>query len=516
MAVRLIQFVCISSCSLTQVIDNFARLLVDWLRVALHCVPEPLRDVKFDLARRFAQMLKRQTSLNHLCQASRGVVYSNDITTQMLSDWSRVDIHSICKQTLYTMDMYTEREYHVVIRLYEEFESLLEERASIEAFIDWLHSLVDRCVVQASLKRPGSLRRTARQFLLTWSCFGTRIIRDMTLHSAVSFGSFHLLHLMFDDYVMYLVENLYSEERASDLLRSIKGETSLGMSDQEDEVVLPDPRFTSSTFNNPQCSYTSPLGVAMSSTPDRRQSVITDSREWSTSTPRVGYCHSPHPGSAAQSSGSPSQSYDARLDTSMTSLSSGDNNVATQMNNADPAAAAASDPGYQYGGYLSNMNTLGAHVALATNDMAAGYGATYTTPNNMQFGGVSRCYTNDHVTPNDWSDTQRYTQARNAGYVEGNHLSQTYYGMSRSESAAPACTYGAQSMRTPAQSSAALYQQYGYQDGYCPSGEDGVHDESTFIRKRKHDDVYPTDLAPKRVTSVGDYTYDMTSCYPRS
>lgn len=48
MAVRLIQFVCISSCSLTQVIDNFARLLVDWLRVALHCVPEPLRDVKFD------------------------------------------------------------------------------------------------------------------------------------------------------------------------------------------------------------------------------------------------------------------------------------------------------------------------------------------------------------------------------------------------------------------------------------------------------------------------------------
>ena len=30
------------------------------------------------------------------------------------------------------------------------------------------------------------------------------------------------------------------------------------------------------------------------------------------------------------------------------------------------------------------MNTLGAHVALATNDVAAGYGATYTTPNNMQ------------------------------------------------------------------------------------------------------------------------------------
>ena len=37
-------------------------------------------------------------------------------------------------------------------------------------------------------------------------------------------GTFHLLHLMFDDYVMYVMENLHSSERANDLLRSIKGE----------------------------------------------------------------------------------------------------------------------------------------------------------------------------------------------------------------------------------------------------------------------------------------------------
>ena len=37
-------------------------------------------------------------------------------------------------------------------------------------------------------------------------------------------GSFHLLHLMFDDYVLYLVENLYSQERSRDFLRRINGE----------------------------------------------------------------------------------------------------------------------------------------------------------------------------------------------------------------------------------------------------------------------------------------------------
>lgn len=41
-------------------------------------------------------------------------------------------------------------------------------------------------------------------------------------------GSFHLLHLMFDDYVLYLVENLHSAERSSELLRTIKGEQITG------------------------------------------------------------------------------------------------------------------------------------------------------------------------------------------------------------------------------------------------------------------------------------------------
>lgn len=44
------------------------------------------------------------------------------------------------------------------------------------------------------------------------------------LHWMFLAGSFHLLHLMFDDYVLFLVENLYSQERSKDFLRHIKGE----------------------------------------------------------------------------------------------------------------------------------------------------------------------------------------------------------------------------------------------------------------------------------------------------
>lgn len=47
---------------------------------------------------------------------------------------------------------------------------------------------------------------------------------DPGLHS----GSFHLIHLMFDDYVLYLLESLHCQERANDLMRSMKGDGSTG------------------------------------------------------------------------------------------------------------------------------------------------------------------------------------------------------------------------------------------------------------------------------------------------
>ena len=67
------------------------------------------------VSRRFAQVLRRQTALNQLCQAARTVTHSNDIVCQMLEDWSHVDLNSICRQTLYTMDRYSEMDHRTII-----------------------------------------------------------------------------------------------------------------------------------------------------------------------------------------------------------------------------------------------------------------------------------------------------------------------------------------------------------------------------------------------------------------
>jgi hypothetical protein len=37
------------------------------------------------------------------------------------------------------------------------------------------------------------------------------VIRDLTLRSAASFGSFHLIRLLYDEYMFYLVEHRYEK-----------------------------------------------------------------------------------------------------------------------------------------------------------------------------------------------------------------------------------------------------------------------------------------------------------------
>ncbi|XP_069953089.1 transcription factor RFX4-like [Cherax quadricarinatus] len=219
--------------SLTQVIRKFTHDLDSWLKVALDDLPDNLRQVKIDLACRFSRMLRRQTSLNHLCQASRMVLHAPDITQQMVQDWRQVDLETISRHTLYSMDKHTTSGVTVdlIMSLYSEFERLLEEGAPLEAYSEWLEAMVERCVLLGARKNKAPIHKVAHSFLLMWSCFGTRVIRDMTLHSAPSFGSFHLLHLMFDDYVLYLVESLHAEEKARELLNNIATDSPPDCSD---------------------------------------------------------------------------------------------------------------------------------------------------------------------------------------------------------------------------------------------------------------------------------------------
>ncbi|XP_067928251.1 regulatory factor X 4-like isoform X2 [Watersipora subatra] len=210
--------------SLTMVIKKFAKQLESWISDALCNLPESLRDMKLNMARKFSRILRLQMSLNHLCQASRSVVSSADIMSQMLDDWQAVDRSVIIKQTqlaLSQKDMLLE--LTKINQFYDEFEMLLQDQGSIEAFIEWLDKIIEESIIKTNDNKTGSVKKKSQSFLLVWSAFSTKIIRDMTLQSAPSFGSFHLLHLMFDDYILYHLEHMCCSEVSDEILSDIKG-----------------------------------------------------------------------------------------------------------------------------------------------------------------------------------------------------------------------------------------------------------------------------------------------------
>ncbi|GAB6026623.1 hypothetical protein CHUAL_013029 [Chamberlinius hualienensis] len=187
--------------SLTQAIRNFAKSLESWLTAAMSNMPEEMIKVKMSAVSAFAQTLRRYTSLNHLAQAARAVLQNATQINQMLADLNRVDFHNVQEQASWVCQC----DDGVVHKLEQDFKLTLQQQNSLEQWAEWLVGVVHQVLLPHEGKPD--FAKAARQFLLKWSFYSSMVIRDLTLRSAASFGSFHLIRLLYDEYMFYLIEH---------------------------------------------------------------------------------------------------------------------------------------------------------------------------------------------------------------------------------------------------------------------------------------------------------------------
>jgi len=224
--------------TLTQAIRNFAKGIESWLLNAMNGCPEDIIVVKNAAVNAFSQTLRRYTSLNHLAQAARAVLHNSSQISQMLSDLNRVDFHNVQEQAAWVCRC----DPDFVNWLESDFKATLQNQATLEQWANWLESVVDRVMKPYENGPTHEFARIARQFLLKWSFYSSMVIRDLTLRSAASFGSFHLIRLLYDEYMFYLVEHRVA---------MATGETSIAVmgeflnlsqrSKEEDDVSIPSP-----------------------------------------------------------------------------------------------------------------------------------------------------------------------------------------------------------------------------------------------------------------------------------
>eukprot|EP00124_Ichthyophonus_hoferi_P005209 Ihof_evm1s701 gene=Ihof_evmTU1s701 len=186
----------------------FAKQLEGWLMSALDGLGVVgLVAAKCEVYRDFSHALRRHTSLSHLSQAARRVLANPLHVQQMREDWCRVD-HQGVKTLIVAFCKCRER---IFIQWQQQFDHLLVEDTSLEKWTSWLGHTVDRLL--GDPQEPTYAARS-RKLLLDWSFICSLFIRDLTLRSSQSFGSFHLMRLLMDEYVSYLIERRLSLPRA--------------------------------------------------------------------------------------------------------------------------------------------------------------------------------------------------------------------------------------------------------------------------------------------------------------
>nr|XP_056712195.1 DNA-binding protein RFX6 [Euleptes europaea] len=208
--------------SLLADIRNFAKNWEHWVVSSLENLPEDLATKKLPIARRFVSSLKRQTSFLHLAQIARPALFDQHIVNAMVADIEKVDLHSIGSQALLTVSgsMDTDGEGYIEydsITVFQELKDLLKKNATVESFIEWLDTVVEQRVIKASKQNGRSLKKRAQDFLLKWSFFGARVMHNLTLNNASSFGSFHLIRMLLDEYILLAMETQFNNDKEQEL-----------------------------------------------------------------------------------------------------------------------------------------------------------------------------------------------------------------------------------------------------------------------------------------------------------
>lgn len=186
---------------LTKQIRSFAKCIGSWLEEALDGFPDKFVNVKINIALSFGQKLRRYTGLNHLVQAAREVLKNGDHVLRMQQDYEKIDFSAVAEQVASICEG-CPRE--TIDRHEAKFKAFQQKECTITQWASWLQGIVAESL--GSYDSDEAFAKRGSQLLLRWSFVSSLLIRDLTLRSATSFGPFHLMRLLCDEYMYFLVE----------------------------------------------------------------------------------------------------------------------------------------------------------------------------------------------------------------------------------------------------------------------------------------------------------------------
>nr|XP_054772895.1 DNA-binding protein RFX6-like [Lytechinus pictus] len=187
----------------------FARKLPVWLEMSLDQIPGEVRKKKMKVVGTFVQSLRRQMSFIHLAQTARSVLLSHESITEMLRD-----LQEITSMTSFYHAGLTEELKTSSKEMLAEFEALMKKQAPLESFIEWIDCVIDDRLLKThddSDIDPSQFNSQASEFLMNWSFITGKLMAEFTMRALKSFGKFHLLNLMLQEYALLTIETQHEK-----------------------------------------------------------------------------------------------------------------------------------------------------------------------------------------------------------------------------------------------------------------------------------------------------------------
>lgn len=171
------------------------------LQKAMSGAPESIQRCKLQLIQLLVYCLKRFTAINHLSSSARKVFESKEQMTIMSKDYSKF-INEVPLEPFWV----TDSNNTLVQSVHNEFKERLCHVSTLEDWTQWVEGILSKILDKYAEKSFEEQLKASKQFLLKWNYFTDSIQGVLTMKAADSFGMFHLLRVLYKDYLFYSVQ----------------------------------------------------------------------------------------------------------------------------------------------------------------------------------------------------------------------------------------------------------------------------------------------------------------------
>ncbi|KAM3586387.1 Transcription factor rfx3 [Umbelopsis sp. WA50703] len=190
----------------TTSIRQFSSQFEKWVTESIKSFSAELNQQKIDVAKIFVSKLRHSVLINHEAKLAAQVIEDEERMAELRTDWAGIDLAMVIDQATWVCECRADQVENIVVK---DIVSLLQDSKHLDDWIAWLKKLTSSLMIKTM--DAGRFVHHARQIILKWSHYSSALEKDFCLRSAASLGTFMVLRMFVDDYLISLVESHIAE-----------------------------------------------------------------------------------------------------------------------------------------------------------------------------------------------------------------------------------------------------------------------------------------------------------------